>query len=89
MNTGLTGNEVCEYFESLSERRRELVWLRCAKLLGSPIPEFDEDDERLDEAWEQVLTEMWCTEHLRRLVDFGVLECQTLNDGRLLYITPA
>jgi predicted amino acid dehydrogenase len=89
MSAVLSGSEVCLYFESLSEGRRALVWVRCERALGRAVEDCDFNDEELDEAWEAVLTDMWCNDQLRRLVDFGRLECQTASDGQLLYITPA
>lgn len=81
--------EICFYFESLPEGRRALVWVRCERLLGEPVEDVAPDDERLDEAFDQVLTDMWCSDQLQRLVELGRLRCATGTDGELTYSSPA
>lgn len=80
----LEPTEVCGYFESLPAARQQLVWVRCRRLLNTPIEEID-DSEQLDEAFDQVLTEMWCSDQLERLTELGRLQRDVSADGEFIY----
>ena len=83
----LTAAEVCTFFESLPPGRKELVWVRCERLLGSPLSGFDPSDERIDEAFDRVLTDMWCSDQLERLVALGRLTRDLGPDGNMRYMS--
>ena len=89
VSTVLSGDEACTFFESLAEGRRELVWVRCARMLDIAVEEIEDiEGETLDEVWDLVVTEMWCQDRLARLVELGRLERQSIPDGRILFLTP-
>jgi hypothetical protein len=83
----LKDNELCLYFESLSSDRQAIVWTRCERALGRAIDDSNFYDHELDEVWEKVLTDMWCADHLRRLVEFGRLRAQSNGVGKLIYLS--
>ena len=81
----LDGGDLCAFFESMSEGRRELVWARCERLLGAPLTELADDAEGADAAFDRVLTDMWCSDQLERLVELGRLHRGVASDGSLVY----
>lgn len=88
MAATLTSDELWEYFEGLSEGRRELVWVRAARELGAPVTEFEPDDPQIDEVSEEVLRRMWVGDMFDRLVALGELERHVGADGVARFRSP-
>ena len=75
--------------EALPEARRELVWVRCERLLGHPIEDADPADPEIDRVFDRVISEMWAADQLERLTGMGVLERTVSMSGRFEYRTAA
>jgi len=83
----LSGEEICDYFESLPDGRRELVWVRLRNLTDFDFEDPEADGFDIDdEIWEQIVTDMWVSDQLNRLVAMGVLTTEAATqDGKLIY----
>lgn len=81
----LTPSEICDYFDTMPDGRRDLVWLRIERLLGAPLDDYEPDDERVESAFDEVITDMWCADQMSKLVALGRLQQTVGADGRLMH----